>query len=164
MATPILTAERAREVLDYNPGTGILTWRFPVRGKMRDDGIAGTTSKKGYVLVIIDRRQYQGHRVAWLHFHGHWPLYTIDHINGVRDDNRIVNLRDVPMQVNLQNHRGAQQRNRTGFMGVYRRGKKFVATITADEVVHKLGLFDTPEEAHEAYLAAKRIMHPGCTI
>lgn len=150
-----LTAARLREVLNYDPNTGAFTWRSH-RNKVRPGTKAGTLSGRGYVQIRVDYKRYYAHRLAWLHVHGVWPD-TIDHLNGDGLDNRIVNLRDVSQQVNLQNIRAA--RNKHGFTGVvfHRRSGLYHSTIKVNKRATSLGYYRTPEEAHRAYLSAKAV-------
>lgn len=105
------------------------------------------------------------HRLAWLYVYGEWPQHGLDHINGVRLDNRISNLRDVPQTINLENQRKAKGLTKSGFLGVERtRGGKWAARIVANGKRYGLGVFATPEAAHSAYVTAKRKLHEGCTI
>ena len=96
----VLTAERLRELLDYNPLTGQFSWR-----PLRPRGIqkAGTKDARGYWRICVDGVIYQAHRLAWLHVHGHWPIYEIDHRDRDPSNNRIANLRDVPKLLNARN-------------------------------------------------------------
>jgi ribosome biogenesis SPOUT family RNA methylase Rps3 len=96
-----------------------------------------------------------------------WPKHTIDHINGVRTDNRIGNLRDVTQQKNSENMRRPQKRTISGFLGVHvqrRKTVRYLAQIVTDGKLRHLGSYDTAEDAHAAYLEAKRRLHEGCTI
>ena len=160
-----LTAERLREVLHYDPETGIFTRLVRTAQRVQVGDTAGCKGLRGCLLIMVDRRLYQAHRLAWLYVHGVWPANHIDHIDGNPANNRIENLRDVSHSVNMQNMRKAKSTNKsTGVMGVYRIGKRFQAKIVVDRKVRHLGMFDTPELAHAAYLAEKRLHHPGCTI
>lgn len=165
----MLTAERLREVMKYEPATGLFI-RIAVRRGMakRTLGeVAGHVNNQGYVLMEIDGRRYQAHRLAWLYEHGSWPRHEIDHINGVRDDNRIVNLRDVPRSFNQQNLRSSMpKRSRPAPLGVswHRQAGRWRAMIWNGSKNIYLGLFDDANEAHQAYLEEKRRLHPGCTI
>jgi hypothetical protein len=78
------------ELLEYNPESGIFTWR----GTNRRGRVAGCRASDGYVKIAVDRRQYLAHCLAWLYVHGKWPHY-VEHINGIRHDDRIANLRNV---------------------------------------------------------------------
>jgi len=118
----------------------------------------------GYRRVSVDSRRYLAHRCAWLYVHGEWPAGLIDHINTEKGDNRIANLRCVPEQLNHENIRKPKRNNQSGFLGVVAHQGKWRASVTHKRRVHRVGMFDTPEEAHAAYVAAKRRLHEGCTI
>jgi len=120
---------------------------------------------------MIDGKIYLAHRLAWLYVHGVMPKKNIDHINGVKTDNRIENLRDVAQSVNLQNlQRARKNRKSSRLLGVSHsnRGtclaRPYRARIVVDGRELSLGTFATEQEAHQAYLAAKRIHHEGCVI
>lgn len=87
----MLTVERLRELLDYDPETGVFRWKEP-RRKCRVGEVAGSLRKDGYVKIQVDGRFYQAHRLAWLCVYGVWPS-AIDHIDGNRANNAIANLR-----------------------------------------------------------------------
>jgi hypothetical protein len=163
MGEVMLTVQQAQAALDYNPDTGILARRS---SNPRWNGKpAGTNHSNGYVAIYIGGEYHLAHRLAWLLHYGRWPAGQIDHINGDRRDNRIANLRDFDRSTNLQNMRGATKRSSTGLIGATRHYTgKFRAVIHVDGRQKNLGVFGTPEEAHEAYLAAKRVYHQGCTI
>jgi hypothetical protein len=161
-----LTAQRLREVFDYNPETGLFT-RLTSRGPAKAGELLGAKSNsRGYCLIGIDYEQYGAHRLAWLHVHGEWPKHFIDHIDGNPLNNRIANLRDVPHGTNMENQRQARRDNKaTGLLGVkVRMAGRFQARIQVSGETRYLGTFNTPEEAHQAYLAGKRQLHEGCTI
>lgn len=111
----MLTASRLREVLNYDPETGVFRWKM--RRKLRVGTIAGTDHIKGYRSIVIDREFYLAHRLAWLYVHGEWPTEQIDHINLDKKDNRIANLR---LATNAQNHanKPLQSNNTSGVKGV----------------------------------------------
>lgn len=146
--------------VSYDASTGLF-FRLKRRS---DNAAAGGINGVGYRVISIRNNPYLAHRLAWLYVHGEWPT-TIDHINGIRDDNRIENLRSVTNQVNQQNLKRAQKNSSTGFLGVIshrnRRGKKFSARIHCNGKFTHLGYFSTPEEAHLAYASAKRVIHIG---
>lgn len=87
-----LTAAEARELLNYEPDTGVITWRKSVP-RRKAGSIAGATAADGYRRICIRRKQYAAHRVIWLMTYGEWPASQVDHINRNRADNRISNLR-----------------------------------------------------------------------
>ena len=158
--------EELREWLHYDPGTGLFSWAK--RGKKRTVGArCGSLLSNGYTRICVNQVEFLGHRLAWWMFWGVPPEFDIDHINGVRSDNRIYNLRDVPHQMNRQNMRKATAGNRCGFLGVdlNKKSGKFRARIKLPgDIVMNLGEFSDPAVAHEAYLAAKREFHVGCTL
>lgn len=152
-----VTAERVREVFDYDPDTGLLTYKRN-RGGLRGRGeVAGRICPRsyrqggGYRLVGFNGREYGAHRLIWLWWHGVHPSGHIDHINLDRADNRITNLRDCTQSQNMGNRR-PQSNNTSGFKGVsYSKvAKKWSATLQGKH----LGLFVTPDDAHDAYRAA----------
>ena len=156
-----LTAERLRDVLSYDPETGVFMWL----GGPRKGRPAGSLNGIGYVQIKLEKAGFSAHRLAWLYTHGEWPPQDIDHINGVRNDNRISNLRTVSRRVNIQNIRSPRVDNRSsGMLGVEARGRRFRARIQVDGAVVSVGNFATATEAHHAYVEAKRKLHEGCTI
>lgn len=162
---PAVTAERLREVLHYDPETGVFTWRVNRGNRTKAGTVAGGHHCEGYITINFDGRQYLAHRLAWFYTHGSWPEYEIDHLNGIRKDNRLRNLRDVMKNMNQQNTRLARRSNlSSGLLGVSRHHSQWRARIVCDGKVHLLGGFATPELAHAAYLEAKRQFQPGCTI
>lgn len=160
-----LTAKRCREAFYYDGQRGVLIARIRTSQRTPVGTTMGSDNGKGYLRIRLDGVTYRAHRLVWLWVHGEWPTGEIDHINGVRHDNGIENLRVVDRALNNQNLKRAQRNNRSsGLLGAYRHGKKWQAQITFGGVSTTLGTFDTAEEAHAAYLEAKRLHHPGCTI
>lgn len=159
-----LTADQLRDRLDYDPLTGLFTWRTSYHTSKIGRLTGSSKDKDGYLSIKLNGFVYRAHRLAWLHTYGIWPLHEIDHRNSVRDDNRIDNLRDLPRQGNAQNQRAAHKRSSTGILGVKfsPKGRRhFLAQINVDgEYIH-LGSFYTPDEAQAAYVKAKRELHPG---
>jgi hypothetical protein len=154
-----LTAERLRELLHYNPETGVFTWRVNHRS-VKAGSVTGCPSSSGYLRIVVDGRLYTAHRLAWLYEYGAWPKDQIDHVDGVRSNNAIRNLRSCTRAENMQNQRPPST-NSSGYLGVSWRGgsKPWRAQICWARRVINLGNFPTPEEAHEAYLKAKRELH-----
>lgn len=150
-----LSAEKARELFIYDADAGTFCRRKTLKQVGSDD-------MYGYKTVRIGKKSYKLHRLAWLYVYGKWPNGDIDHINGVRDDNRIANLRDVDRGTNLQNQRVPKNNKSTGVMGVYpSRGCRFTAALSINNRKRSLGTFDTLQQAQQAYIAAKQAMHPG---
>ena len=150
-----MDCQRARELLGYEPATGRLSRRVPCRYK-REDDIADRASPDGYRRVTVDGRTYLAHRIIWLLVHGQWPSQEIDHINGIRDDNRLMNLREADRTLNARNTHGLRRDNRSGHTGVYPRRGRWEATITEGGVSRYLGHHETVEAAVEAYANARR--------
>lgn len=159
-----LDIEFLKSLFHCDPESGTLIWKanrgcYPCGGK-----VAGGPDNKGYQMVRIGNVQYGNHRIIWAICTGVWPENDIDHINGNRSDNRFVNLRAATRGENLQNQRKAHRDNKSGYLGVTRNGKKWVANITVQGQTFQLGTYPSPSKAHEAYLWAKRILHPTCTL
>ena len=165
MDAGILTVDRLKELLFYDPATGKFEWRM-VRGSGYPGREPGTVAKNGYRRIGIDGTAYAAHRLAWFYVHNEWPGDMLDHINGNRLDNRIANLRVVTNKVNQQNQRSARADNRIGLLGVNweKWSRKYKAQIRAHGKKILIGRFDCPQAAHRAYLEAKRSLHEGCTI
>jgi len=174
-----LTVEVARELLEYDPATGVLTWKprdqkwftykdFHIHWNSRWAGkTVGTLSKRGYLVFNVRNKLHTAHRTAWMLFHGEEPAGLIDHRNGDPTDNRITNLRCTSHKVNSENQREKSQ-GKTLPLGVFpvngsKTGKVFARIIVNGRRKY-LGTFEDPEEAARVYLKAKRELHEGCTI
>jgi hypothetical protein len=176
-----LTAEQLRDVLDYDPDTGLFRWRAGIYhwraglpagtegwcGSTRRPYVLiglGTTSKgiqnRRYVLLGIKKKVYRAHRLAWLHVYGRWPKGEIDHINGNGCDNRIVNLREATTSQNGMN-RGLRVDNTSGHKGISwnKKSSQWLAHIGYRGKIVHLGLFDTIEEAKTVRDDAARRLH-----
>ena len=165
MSNAHITAEYLREILDYNVSTGVFIWKKRTAKCVHIGDVAGCLEKRiGYMSIGISGDVFKSHRLAWLYVYGVWPEGLIDHINGQKADNRIDNLRVVDANGNSQNVRRPNKRNKSGFIGVIAYQGKWRASITVDKKTRRIGDFNTPEEAHKAYLDAKRILHSVCTI
>lgn len=162
----VLTQQELKENLHYNSETGIFTWSRD-SSRVKKGQTAGTKIREGYIAICVNAIQYRAHRLAWLYMTGEIPKDCIDHINGIRDDNRFNNLREATNAQNIHNQTKPHKNNKTGFLGVSKNkyyNKKYKATIKTGGILLCLGYFNTPEEAHEAYLKAKRELHPFCTV
>lgn len=155
-----ISAERLRELLHYEPETGVFTRRTSTGG--RNAGEVAGTNKDGYVQIAVGGRVYRAHRLAWLYVHGEWPPGPIDHRNRERSDNRIANLRILTNAENMQNRVRPRSDSGSGLMGAFynRKTGKWVSKIKRDGHLQLLGYFPTPEAAHAAYMAAKAQVHP----
>ncbi|MBX3579886.1 MAG: HNH endonuclease [Rhizobiaceae bacterium] len=154
-----LTAERLRELLSYDPTTGVFVWRVR-RGPIAAGSVAGTPDGIGYIQIRIDRKHYRAQRLAWLYVTGEMPPHQVDHVNGERSDNRWANLRKATNAQNSANQR-LKRCNTSGFKGVcwHAGGRAWMARIRANGKSHYLGLFGSREAAHAAYVAAADKLH-----
>lgn len=155
-----LTAERLRELFHYDPETGFF-FRLKAVSCARS-GLVDTVLKRGYLTISVDAVKYVAHRLAWLYVTGRWPEQQIDHIDGCKTNNRFANLRDVSISINAQNRRRPIGGN--AMLGAHKTGARWTSSITVNNKNIRIGMFDSPEKAHQAYVAAKRKLHPGCTI
>lgn len=157
-----------RENLSYNPDTGSLVWSDKAvrnTGKKRPGGDVGCKTKDGYRQACIKSLSIYLHVVAWYLHYGQWPSGVVDHINGDKSDNRIANLRVVGHAENIQNQRRPNKRNKLNALGCSAADNgRFRAAIRISGKSYCLGTFDTLDEAHSAYVAKKRELHPGCTL
>ena len=155
-----VTAESVRGLFAYDALSGVVVWRINPSYNVRAGSVAGTKNGKGYRQICVGGKIYLAHRLIWLFVHGAWPNADIDHINGTRDDNRLVNLRDVSRSVNLQNQT-IPGNTKTGVIGVTCAAGGYVARIkpSKDAKFKYLGYFKTKEDARNAYLEAKRKFH-----
>jgi len=166
MTANILTAERLRTLLHYDSKTGVFTRLVSTSSNARVGDVAGSPNSKGYLQIGVDGKSYLSHRLAWLYVNGEWPIADTDHINRVKTDNRICNLRQVNRSENMQNRKHFNSNNTSGFLGVSLDSKreKWKAIIMVNRKFIFLGRFPTAELANQAYLEAKQKLHPGCTI
>jgi hypothetical protein len=154
-----LTYSRLREVLHYDPATGIFTWLVATSRRIKPGYIAGRVDSKGYAAIKIDHQTYRSHRLAFLYQTGSWPIAEIDHINGERANNAWCNLRQATRTQNVHNT-CVRSDNKVGLKGVTLHGPKtrykakYRAIITVAGKQRHIGSFMTPEEAHAAYVAA----------
>lgn len=174
---PFPTSEVLRQLLRYEPETGKLFWKerpasmfkataihtAETRCRQWNGRYAGkeaiTALCNGYLYGGIGKRSVHAHRVAWVIYYGELPKHFIDHINGLRTDNRICNLREATPLESVWNT--ASRRGSSQYKGVSRRSKdtKWTAEIRVSGVSRYLGRYDTEQEAALAYDAAARAAH-----
>lgn len=137
--------------LIYNPDTGIITNRIN-RGNVKAGDLSGSVGDSGYVKIKLMTRVYVAHRLGFLMHYGDLPK-ELDHINGNRLDNRIVNLRSCSRSQNMRN---IPSRGLSKYRGVnwHAKGKKWQSRIRIGGSRHHLGLFHSEDEAYQAYLKA----------
>lgn len=158
--------DQVKDLFMYDPLVGDFVRRVRRGGNGPVGSVAGSKHPHGYTQIKISGRLYLAHRLAWLYVTGAWPGNNIDHINGQKSDNRLINLRDVPQSLNMQNQRTARSRSSSGLLGASwdSRRSNWASSIEVDGKTKRLGRYATSSEAHEAYLIAKRLLHQGCTI
>ena len=156
MSKRILTAASLREQLTYDSLTGVFT-RALLNGKVK---VSGTIDLKGYRLIFVNGTSHKAHRLAWLYVYGEWPSMALDHINCIRDDNRIANLRQVTPQQN-QFNRLPRSDSKSGLKGVaWAKDRGAWLACTRVDGRHKhIGTYATPEQAHQAYCDFVQPMH-----
>lgn len=154
-----------KSCLNYNPIDGAFVWLVD-RGKAKTGHVAGCLRPDGYRYVSVSGRRFLAHRLAFLFMTGSMPKMDVDHINGDRSDNRWANLRDVPAQLNRQNQHKPKAGSASNLLGAYfdARCGRWYSNIRANGKRVPLGRFDTAEQAHAAYISAKRVMHEACSI
>jgi hypothetical protein len=150
------TFEEMSQWFSYDSDSGSIKWKIsPNKNHIKPGSKAGNMNSQGYLHVTFFGRRILVHRLAWLLFHGSWPEDQIDHINMVRDDNRIVNLREATNGENKWNTL-AQSNSSHGSKGVAWDAQKqrWVARIMVHGRRIKIGRYRTREEAARAYAGA----------
>lgn len=155
----MVTQARLKELLNYDPGTGVFTWRVS-RGPKPADSVAGVIKGNKYIYIGVDGKTYLAHRLAWLYAHGIFPLGQVDHANRIKTDNRIENLRLATQAENMQNL-SKPRNNTSGVIGVSwdKQHKKWRAQIMIHGRQIYLGLYETIDGALAARYAAKEKYH-----
>jgi len=146
-----ITQEEIKKILDYDKDTGLFTWKVSKAKRIKVGDIAGCVNGSNYIVMRINGKMYFAHRLAWLYVYGKFPDKNIDHINCIKTDNRISNLRNVTNSVNMQNQKQVK--------GYSKSGSKYRAVITLNRIAYQLGSYDTEDLAREAYLKAKKELH-----
>jgi len=151
MTAKSLTQSRLKELLHYNPDTGIFTWIIDSRGPIRKGRIAGTPQSSHYISITVDNYRTLAHRLAFLYMTGAMPPNDTDHINGVRHDNRWDNLRCVTRSENLRNQKQRLD-NTSGITGVAwaNHRRKWRAHIMVKQQFIHLGYFTNLADAIKA--------------
>lgn len=157
-----LDLDRLQEVLDYDPETGVFSWRIRIGPRCKLGQPAGCIKTQGYRRIAIDGVSYTASHLAWYHFYGEPSDSDLDHKDRNKDNNRISNLRKATFSQNSMNI-GRLVTNTSGFKGVskfsFNTRKKWRAQIRQNGKRFYLGAFDTPEEAYAAYCAKAAELH-----
>jgi len=156
-----ITQRRLKDVMSYDPNTGIFIWIKRTGPRSKLGGQAGRPDTHGHIQIMINKQYYFAHRLAFLYMLGELPPddKVVDHINGIRGDNRWVNLRVVTQSVNQQNRHRANKNSTSGLLGAFwcNTRKLWRSDISIDGKRVNLGMFSTPEKANAAYLKARRV-------
>lgn len=149
----MIDAEKLKRLLAYSSESGEFTW-------LKTSKKAGNSHHTGYSYIKIGGKLYSAHRLAWLYMFGESPRQDLDHINKVRSDNRICNLR-LASRVENNRNRGLNSNSKTGFKGVtlHRLTGRFQASASVAGRKKYIGLYDTPEEASKAYQEFAKVHH-----
>jgi hypothetical protein len=160
MTYQILTQERLRFLMDYDPDTGLFTRKVKVKHQPAG-AIVGTSGTRGYLQCNIDGKPYKLHRLAWLYVHGEWPADQIDHINHITSDNRLCNLRVVSCAENHQN-RARKTNSASGYLGVtwHKRDRRWQAHLEVNGKAIHLGSYQDLDLAVAARKQAELKFHP----
>ena len=153
------SVERVRELLDYNPDTGVLRWKMS-RGQARAGDVAGCITNKGYRYVAIDGKFYRSARLAWLLSYGVWPTREVDHMDRDRSNDALVNLRLASSEQNKWNS-SLRYDNKSGCRGVHHVVSRGVwrAQIVVNYKTINLGEFRDKEHAAAARRIAAACLH-----
>ncbi len=158
----MLEKDDLKRILHYNPETGIFTWREKTSNYVKYEvgDTANIVASHGYVQISIYGTHYLAHRLVWLYMFGFMPSKQIDHINMIRTDNRLINLRESSSSQNKCNS-GVNSLNTSGIRGVSfeKSRNKWCATVQFEGVVYRLGRFDSKEAAADAYTNAAKKIH-----
>jgi hypothetical protein len=147
----MITLDELEDLLNYNPNTGIFTNRIDRGYQALAGKPTGSYNSSGYIVLKIKQERYMAHRLAWFYVTGNWPKDKIDHINGIRDDNKFSNLREATVTQNNANTKPSK--------GYRKRGDTYQAYISINNKFVSLGTFKKEEEAAEAYKKAHRKIH-----
>lgn len=156
----MVTQKRLKELFIYQDGC--LIWQNPTSNRVKSGDKAGASDKAGYVRVRVDGKDYLLHRLVFL-FHNGWLPRFVDHRDTNPRNNRIDNLRPISHSSNIAN--GSSTTSSSGYRGVTPlKNGKFLAQVMKNYKNHHLGSFDTPEDAHAAYLRAREQLFPGINL
>lgn len=164
MRKNLIGYDELHEILDYDPEIGVFRWKKKIADCIRLNKEAGCNSNTGYVFISIKKEFYLAHRLAWFYVHGYWPENDIDHINRIRDDNRICNLREVSRICNVINS-NKSTRNKSDVVGVswVKKRNKWLSSIWVNKNQLFLGRFDNFIDAVKArWQAEVKYDFPNC--
>ena len=140
--------ERLCELLDYCPETGIFTWKVDRKRLAKAGTVAGSTNGRGYRQISVDGKLYLAHRLAWFYCFQEWPAKVIDHINGIKDDNRLDNLQDVSQNKNVS--KANKIVGASGYKNVRKICNRYQAAIKVQGKTIHIGMYESGQLAHDA--------------
>jgi hypothetical protein len=140
--------DRLCELLDYCPDTGIFTWKVDRKRLAKAGTLAGSTNGKGYRQISVDGKLYLAHRLAWYYCFQEWPTKVIDHINGIKDDNRLDNLQDVSQNKNVS--KANRDVGKSGYKNVRKICNRYQAAIKVQGKTIHIGMYESGESAYAA--------------
>ncbi|MEN2672612.1 HNH endonuclease [Herbaspirillum huttiense] len=160
MNSELVSHDELMSLLSYESETGEFHWIFSKNNRIKPGQPAGKLDNHGYLIINVNKKSYKAHRLAWFYFYGEWPDKQIDHINRIRNDNRISNLRLATHSENVQN-RDPQSNNKCGLKGVFfcKRDKRWIAQIGVNKKQRRIGSFSNKEDAYAAYLQEAALIH-----
>jgi len=147
----MITQDELREIVSYDFDTGMFTRLVTTCGSAKKGSVPVSKNKDGYYQLRINYKMYTQHRLVWLYVFGVFPNGDIDHINHIRTDNRIINLRSVNKATNNKNL-SKRSDNKSGVTGVWwhKINKRWCAEIKVDGKKKSLGCFGEIEDAAKA--------------
>lgn len=156
----LLTQERLKQLLDYDPATGKFTWKSDKYCRKIGEKAGYLFRSEGYWIIKVEGGVYKAHRLAWFFTFGKWPRHGLDHIDRDKLNNAILNLREATDAENAQN-RSLSKNNTTGYAGVtfYKLRGDYAARIGYRGKIIHIGYFDTIELAADAYAKMKKKLH-----
>lgn len=148
----MLTQAELKSRLHYDQNTGLFTAIIKTAKRVKIGDISGSVNSDGYVNIFVKNVSYKSHRLVWLYLYGKFPEGQIDHINGIKNDNRLCNLRECTQQQNHKNV-GIRASNTSGYKCVSfnKRAEKWTARCHAGKKRYFLGYFDSAIDASIAY-------------
>lgn len=160
-----LTQARLKELLTYDPLTGVFVWKVAIGRKICAGDIAGTkvrpspTNKTEYIAIGVDRKRYYAHRLAFLYMVGEFPSGDADHKDKNGLNNKWSNLREA---TTVQNHANSiRKAGKSEILGVQQSGQNWMARISINGKCKSLGSFATKSAAELAFLSARIELHGG---
>ncbi|MGJ0580565.1 HNH endonuclease [Xenorhabdus bovienii] len=156
----MISWQKLKSILTYDRNTGIFRWNLALSNRIKAGAMAGYLNDLGYIRIMINGKNYAAHRLAWIYEYGYSPDNFIDHINGDKKDNRIVNLREATPYQNMHNLK-TPKTNKSGIKGVYwhKRDNKWAVQIQINGKKISLGYFRCINDAKKTIMDAREKYH-----